>query len=78
MTVGQLLVTRFKVKGERILEFVLESGNFGHNREAASGKVGSALSKFKDFVRHSRIFTMDSIKFFWHFLWNGIELTIIK
>lgn len=70
--------SRFKVKGERILKFVLESGNFGHNREAASGKVGSAMSKFKDFVRHSRIFPMDSIKFFFHFLRDGLVLATSK
>ena len=70
--------SRFKVKGERILKFVLESGNFGHNREAASGKIGSAMSKFKDFVRHSRIFPMDSIKFFFHFLRDGLVLATSK
>lgn len=69
---------RWKKKAEHILEFVLESGNFGHNREAANGKFCSAWYKMKDFARHSRIFPLDSIKFFWHFLWNGVELAIIK
>ena len=65
-------------KADHILQFVLESGNFGHNREAADGKFCSAWYKMKDFARHSRIFPLDSIKFFWHFLWNGVELAIIK
>ena len=65
-------------KADHILQFVLESGNFGHNREAANGKFCSAWYKMKDFARHSRIFPLDSIKFFWHFLWNGVELAIIK
>ena len=70
--------SRFKVKGERILEFVLKSGNFGHNRERSHGKIQSAWNKTKDFVRHTRIFPLDSVKFFWHFLWDGFVLAISK
>jgi hypothetical protein len=70
--------SRFKVKGERILEFVLKSGNFGHNRKRSHGKIQSAWNKTKDFVRHTRIFPLDSVKFFWHFLGNGIQLAIAK
>lgn len=69
---------RFKGKAERIMEFVLESGNFGHNREAAQGKLHSVWLKTKDFARHSLVFPWDSIKFFWHFMWNGIELIVTK
>ena len=65
-------------KAEHILKFVLESGNFGHNREAASGKVGSAWKKTKDFVRHMQVFPVDSIKFFFHFLVDGIQLVAVK
>lgn len=65
-------------KAKHILKFVLESGNFGHNREVASGKVGSAWLKLKDFARHSRVFPLDSVKFFWHFLWNGVGLMVQK
>ncbi len=61
-------------KAEHIVEFVLESGNFGHKREIASGKISSAWNKMKDFVRHSRIFPWDSFKFFWHFLGDGIRV----
>ena len=43
-------------KVDRIMEFVLETGNFGHNRERTHGKIQSAWSKTKDFVRHARIF----------------------
>lgn len=65
---------RWKKKAEHILEFVLESGNFGHNRKAASGKFNSAWNKLKDFARHSRIFPLDSTKFFFYFLWDGIQV----
>ena len=63
-------------KAERIMAFVLESGNFGHNRQSETGKIGSARLKTKDFIRHSRVFPLNSFKFFWYFLWNGIRLAI--
>lgn len=60
-------------KVERIVAFILESGNFGHNRKVASGKLSSAWNKMKDFARHSRIFPLDSIKYFFHFVGDGIR-----
>ena len=69
---------KWSKKAEMILVFVLETGNFGHNREAADGKLGSAWNKTKDFARHGRVFPMDSLKFFWHFLCDGVKLAIIK
>lgn len=71
-------------KAEKIMKFVLEVGNFGHNRSLflsenyVSKKTFSLWNKVKDFGRHAMIFPLDSIKFFWHFLWNGVELAIIK
>jgi hypothetical protein len=70
--------SRFKVKGERILEYVLETGNFGHNREAACGKINSAWNKMKDFVHHIGVFPLDSIRFFFHFVRNGVQVAIEK
>lgn len=69
---------RLHKKAERIMAFVLESGNFGHNREAASRKLGSAWNKTKDFVRHVSVFPLDSIKFFFHFVGDGIGLVLQK
>lgn len=69
---------KWSKKAEKIIAFILETGNFGHNRKAASGKVGSAWNKAKDFVRHAGVFPLDSIKFFFHFLKNGIQLSIEK
>ena len=63
-----------KKKAERIMEFVLESGNFGHNRKVADGKFSSAWNKTTDFIRHSRIFPLDSIKFLFHFVGDGIKV----
>lgn len=61
-------------KAEKIMSFVLESGNFGHSREAATGKLHSVWLKTKDFARHSLVFPWDSIKFFFHFVGNGLAL----
>ena len=69
---------KWSKKAEKIIEFVLETGNFGHNREAASGKVGSTWNKMKDFARHTRLFPLDSIKFFFHFVGNGVQVATEK
>ena len=75
---GKMEEGRWRKKAERIMESVLESGNFGHNRQMAKGKIRSAWFKAKDFARHTRIFPLDSVKFFFHFLMNGIQLEIEK
>lgn len=67
-----------KRKAVRIFEFVLECGNFGHNREAALGKISSAWYKLRDFARHSLVFPVDSVKFFFHFLIDGMKLVLAK
>lgn len=66
--------SQFKGKGNRIIEFILESGNFGHNRKVGGGKISSALNKMKGFAGHGRMFPWDSVKFFPHFLGDGIKL----
>ena len=58
-------------KADRICEFILEVGNFGHNRDTSYyvkhpfliRKAISASWRFKDWLRHARIFPMDSIRF---------------
>lgn len=72
-------VQKFKRKAERIMEFVLEAGNFGHNREKKRSeiwvvrKIQAAWIKMKDFIRHARMFPLDSMKFFLHYLVDGIQ-----
>jgi hypothetical protein len=67
-------------KAERIIEFVLECGNFGHNRQRTlpksflGGKVVSVWRKMKDFGRHTRVFPLDGVKFFIYFVRDGIQL----
>ena len=69
---------KWSKKAKYIVEFVLETGNFGHNREAANGKIDSAWNKARDFMRHTRVFPWDSIKFLFHFIGNGIGLVMAK
>lgn len=71
---------RWSRKAERILEFVIECGNFGHNRQRTApksflgGKIVSMWRKTKDFGRHVRVFPLDSVKFYFHFVGDGIQL----
>ena len=73
--------SRLRAKGERIMEFVLETGNFGHNRNMKRssiwfiGKIQAAWFKMKDFARHARLFPMDSVRFFLHYAFSGISVT---
>lgn len=63
--------SRLRRKAKRINNFILEVGNFGHNRDTSYyGKypfiVRKAFSfgvRVKDLIRHARIFPMDSIRF---------------
>lgn len=67
-------------KGCRILTFVLECGNFGRNRKGGTSYSGSYVVrkaqslwfKMRDFGRHWRLFPVDSLRFFWHFFWDGV------
>ncbi len=67
-------------KARSIIEFVMECGNFGHNRQRVlpnsflGGKIVSVWRKLKDFTNHARVFPLDSVKFFFHFLGDGIQL----
>ena len=58
-------------KADRICEFILEVGNFGHNRDTSYyskypfliRKTFSACLRLKDWLKHARIFPMDSVRF---------------
>lgn len=75
---------RWKKKARRIKNFVLEVGNFGHNRDLSyyskySFIVRKSISfgrRCSDFARHVRIFPMDSIRIFTSIISNGIRFVI--
>ena len=75
---------KWSKKAEKIISFVLETGNFGHNREIKTSsnfmiwKITSLGRKMKDFTRHISIFPLDSIKFFFHFVGDGIRIAMNK
>lgn len=72
--------SRFDKKADRILEFVLERGNFGHKRDVSyrtkkSVAVVNVITFWRrlcDFMRFALIFPIDSPKFFWQYAMNRI------
>ena len=56
--------------------------NHGHKRKRSRsksfwvGKIQSAWRKLSDFARDARIFPWDSVKFFCHFVLDGIRLVV--
>ena len=69
-----------KKKAHRICKFILEVGNFGHNRDMSFYREGSYLGqKVKSFGRrigdmwnHARIFPLDTMRFVPRIMWNGV------
>lgn len=74
------LNSNLKRKAERIKDFVMEVGNFGHNRDNSyfqkrsylARKSISAWRRVKDLLRHARIFPANSFRFFFGIMWNGV------
>ena len=67
-----------------IMEFVLMSGNFGHNRDHSYfekypylvRKCVSFGRRVGDLARHTRIFPIDSLRFFPSMLVNGVRSAV--
>lgn len=67
-------------KADKIGEFILEVGNFGHNRDNSYfqkhsyfvQKCISAWRRVKDLCRHATIFPLSSMRFFFGIMYNGI------
>ena len=70
--------SRFDKKADRIMELVLESGNFGHNKDLSyrtrySGmtyKIVAAWRRLKDFASLIPVFPLDAPRFFFTYLFN--------
>lgn len=73
--------TSLKKKADRICRFIMEVGNFGHNRDTSYygkypfvvRKAISAWRRTKDLFHHTMIFPLDSLRFFPYILWNGLR-----
>lgn len=72
---------KFEQKADRICAYILEVGNFGHNRDTSYygrypfliRKTISFGRRLKDLFRHARVFPIDSIRFLF-----GMTLSSLK
>lgn len=78
------LNANLKRKADRIMEFVLKSGNMGHNRDMSHfskypyliRKCVSMGRRIGDLINHARIFPLNSLRFFPYMMFNGIRSAI--
>lgn len=69
---------KFKRKADRIMEFVMMAGNFGHKRDVSYRSKNSAAvvntitlwRRICDFAKFIRVFPKESPTFFGQYLWN--------
>lgn len=80
LNVNDDLDANLKRKADRIMEFILKSGNMGHNRDMSHfskypyqiRKCVSMGRRIGDLINHARIFPLDSLRFFPRIMFNGI------
>jgi len=71
-------------KAEYIREFILEVGNMEHNRDMSfycnesllRRKIRSFRVRIGDLLRHTRLFPIDSFRFFPYIVFNGVRSAI--
>lgn len=72
---------KWKRKADKICSFIIEVGNFGHNRDMGylykssyiKRKVISFGRRCNDVIKHVRIFPLDSLRFFPNIVFNGLR-----
>jgi len=77
---------RWRKKADRIMEFILKSGNMGHkrgswlmehdswlSRQYVVRKAFSMFRRMGDLINHARIFPLDSLRFFPRIMFNGVR-----
>lgn len=77
---------KLRRKAERICSFVMEVGNFGHNKMVNGSrfkvqgyfwrKFVSLWGRLRDMMRHFRIFPLDSVRFFGGVLRSGLYAAV--
>lgn len=75
---------KWSLKAQKIRDFILMSGNFGHNRDMSYyskypfviRKCCSMWMRVSDLYNHARIFPMDSLRFFPRIMWNGMRSAV--
>lgn len=70
-------------KAGMIMDFILMSGNMGHNRDMSYMKYPFVIRKFfsagrriSDLINHAKIFPMDSLRFSFYIMKNGFKSAI--
>lgn len=77
---------KWKRKAKRICSFVIEVGNFGHNRDNSYyskypyviRKTISLCRRLSDLSRHTTIFPFDSLRFFPSMMFHGLRSAVKK
>lgn len=80
LNISDDLSANLKQKADRIIEFVLKSGNMGHSRDMSHfskypyliRKCVSMGRRISDLINHAMIFPLDSLRFFPRIMWNGV------
>jgi hypothetical protein len=70
--------SRFDKKADRMMSFIFDVGNFGHNREvewshASRRRMALIRHKITDTIRLSRIFPVDAPTFLLNYAWDGVK-----
>ena len=74
---------RYRNKGSRLMDFVMEVGNFGHNREVewSNGFKRRTMliwHRITDTVKLLRVFPVDAPKFLMNYVWDGVKGLLMK
>lgn len=71
---------RWKRKTDKIVSYILETGNFGHNRDQSFRKKSKLISKLgslarytKDTIHHASIFPKDSLMVWFRMVARGLK-----
>lgn len=75
---------QFDKKADRIMEFLIKSGNMGHNRNMSHfskypyiiRKCVSMGRRIGDLINHAKIFPLDSLIFFPTIMFNGLRSAV--
>lgn len=75
---------RFKAKGEKVLGYVMKSGNFGHNKDNSyRGRYSVGMvniitffRRIKDFMKLSLIFPQNSPRFFLSYMLERVKAKV--
>ena len=62
----------FKGKAARLMAFIMETGNFGHNRERGGGVLKTFARRTTDALKMMRIFPIDAWKMYFGMIRTGL------